>query len=103
MPTPRKSAPFGIHGTRGRSQPSRQPAIDVTIVHRIAELELELLNIIHDHYGLDLPTVIPLYTPILGPGTNPGKPKASGASPELSSYCEMPGQSVRKSASGQVS
>jgi len=39
MPTPRKSAPFGLEVTRGRAQPSRQPAVYVEVIHKIAELE----------------------------------------------------------------
>lgn len=96
MPTPRKLAPFGLEVTRRRSQPSRQPALDVKVIHRIAELKLELLNIVHDHYGLDLPTVTPMYIPMQGAGGNPQTFETCRPSPELGSHCEGPGQSVRK-------
>lgn len=60
MPTSRRPAPFGIEVTRGRSQPSRQPTLDVKVCHKIADLELELLNIVRDHYGLHLPIFTPM-------------------------------------------
>jgi hypothetical protein len=66
MPTAYKSAPFGIEATRVRWQPSRQPTLDVKVVHRIAKLELELLSVVHDHYGHGLPTIIPMYILIHG-------------------------------------
>lgn len=47
--------------TGRRLQPSRQPTLDAEAIRRIAELESEMLNIVHDHFGSDLPTVTPLY------------------------------------------
>ena len=49
MPTPRLFAPFGLEAKRERSQPSRQPALDVEVIHKIVELKLKLLNIVRDH------------------------------------------------------
>jgi len=46
MPTACKSAPFGIEVTWLRLQPSRQPTLDAKVIHRIAELEFELLSIL---------------------------------------------------------
>jgi hypothetical protein len=91
MSPPRKTAPFGPQGTSKRSQPSRSPAIDIKVVHRIAELELELLNIVHDHYGHDLPMVTPMFTAT----QRTGGIHQMLASAKLDTYCEMPDQSVR--------
>jgi len=68
MPTACKSAAFGIGVTRVRLQPSRQPTLDVKVICRIAKLEFELLSIVPDHYGHDLPTVTPMCIPIQGDG-----------------------------------
>ena len=91
MSPPCKTAPFGLQGTSKRSQPSRSPVIDIKVVHRIAELELELLNIVHDHYGHNLPMV----TPMLTATQRTGNIYENLASAELDIYCEMPDQSVR--------
>ena len=69
MSPPCKTAPFGPQSTSKRSQPSRSPVIDIKVVHRIAELELELLNIVHDHYGHNLPMVAPMLTATQRTGT----------------------------------
>jgi len=61
MPTPRKSAPFDLEPTRGPSQLSHQPVFGLKVIRRIAELELELLNVVHEHYGVDLPSVRPVF------------------------------------------
>jgi hypothetical protein len=58
MFTPRKSGPFDVQATRERSQPCRNPVVNVEVVHRIARLELERLDIVHDHYGLGLPAIM---------------------------------------------
>jgi hypothetical protein len=92
MSTPRKSAPFDIQATRGRSQPSRNPVVDVEVVHRIAKLELELLDIVHDHYGLDLPAV----TSMSITTQRDWKTDDFGPVVELGSLPEGSGQSVRK-------
>lgn len=96
--TPGKTAPFGLNVTRGRSQPSSQPAVQVKVkvVHKIAELELELLNIVHNHYGLELPTVTPMYIPVQSAGGNEQTFETGVSSPELDNHREGPGQSVRK-------
>lgn len=91
MSPPREMAPFGPQSASKRSQPSRNPAIDIKIVHRIAELKLELLNIVRDYYGHDLPMVTPMFTAIQRTGDN----FQLLASAELDSYCEMPNQCVR--------
>ena len=91
MSPPRKTAPFGPQSTSKRSQPSRSPVIDIKVVHRIAELELELLNVVHDHYGHDLPMVTPMFTATQCTGGS----HQMLASTELDTYCEMPDQSVR--------
>jgi len=91
MSPPPKTAPFGPQTTSKRSQPSRSPAIDIKIVHRIAELELELPNIVRDHYGHDLPMVTPIFTAI----QRSGGTFQLLASEELDTYCEMPVQCVR--------
>ena len=96
MPTSCKSAPFGISATRVRSQPSRQAALDVKVIHKIAELELELLNIVHDHYGRDLPTVTPIYIPVRGIGGRKYIPEIGGSQPEPVSHSEGPVCHVRK-------
>ena len=96
MPTPRKSAPFGLDVTRGRSRPSSQAALVVKVIHKIAELELELLNIVRDHYGLELPTVTPMCFSVQGAGGSPQTAETCKPPPELDNYCEGPGQSVRK-------
>lgn len=44
MLTPRESAPLGPEATGGRPRPSRRPALDLKVIHRIAELEIELLQ-----------------------------------------------------------
>lgn len=91
MSPPRKTAPFGPQSTSKRSQPSRSPAIDIEVVHQITELELELLNVVHDHYGHDLPMVTPMFTAT----RRTGDIRQILASAELAIYCEMPDQSVR--------
>jgi len=68
MLTSRQSAPFGVARTRVRSQPSRRAPLDVKIIRRIAEIEFEMLNIVHDHYDQDLPTLTPLFAPKQGTG-----------------------------------
>lgn len=100
MPTAYKSAPFGIEVTRSRSQPSRQPMLDVKAIHKIAELELELLNIVRDYYGLDLPAVAPMHIAMKGIGSNVQRLKIRRPSPEQGDHCEGSGQSVRKLLSG---
>jgi hypothetical protein len=91
MSPPRKTAPFGPQSTSKRSQPSRSPAIDIKIVHRIAELELALLNIVRDHYGHNLPMVTPMSTAL----QRTGDIVQLLASAELDTRCEMPNQGVR--------
>jgi hypothetical protein len=94
MPTACKSAPCGVEVTRVRLQPSRQPTLDVEAIRRIAKLEFELLSIVHDHYGHDLPTVTPMYLPIHGDEgiiNETCKPLS-----EPDSHCEEPSQSVRQ-------
>jgi hypothetical protein len=92
MSTPRKSAPFDIQATRGRSQPSRKPVVDVEVVHRIAKLELELLDIVHDHYGLDLPAVTSMSIKTQRDRMSEG----CGPTAELGLFSGGSGQSVRK-------
>jgi len=96
MPTSYKSAPFGVAETRARSQPFRQAALDVTVIHRIAELELELLNIVHDHYDYDLPTVIPLCVPIQGAGNDTHASEVFRSQQEPETHGEGLGRSVCK-------
>jgi len=84
MPTACKSAPFGIEVTRGRLQPSRQPILDVKVIHRIAKLEFELLSIVHDHYGHELLAVTPMYIPIQGGGGS--KDLTEACEPDMGSY-----------------
>jgi len=96
MPTACKSAPFGIEVTRVRSQSSRQPVLDVKLIHRIAELELELLSIVHDHYGHDPPTVTPMYVPNVGIGGSTRVFEACKSASEPIRHCEGPGYYVRK-------
>jgi len=100
MPTACKSAPFGIEVIRVRLQPSRQPTLDVEAIRRIAKLELEMLSIVHDHYGHDLPTVTPMYIPIQGDGGSTPFNETYEPSSEPDSHCEEPSQSVRKLTSG---
>jgi hypothetical protein len=64
MPTPRESAPFDLELTGGRSQPSPQAALRTKVIRRIAELRMELLNIVHDNCGVHLPTVTPVFPPL---------------------------------------
>jgi len=90
MPTSCKSAPFGISATRVRSQPSRQAALDVEVIYKIAELELELLNIVHHHYGRDLPIVTPIYIPVQGIGGRKHIPEIRRSPPEPVSHSEGP-------------
>jgi len=87
MLTSCKSAPFGNEVTRVRSQPLRQPTLDVQVIHRMAELEFELLSIVHDHYGHDLPTVTPMYIPIQD-GIHMSE--ICEPHPEVENYCEGP-------------
>ena len=96
MPTSCKLAPFGISATRVRSQPSRQAALDVKVIHKIVELELELLNIVHDHYGRDSPTVTPIYIPVRGIGCRKHIPVIHRSPPEPVSHSEGPVRYVRK-------
>jgi len=96
MPTACKSAPFGIEVTRVRLQPSRQPILDVKVIRRIAKLEFELLSIVHDYYGHNLPTVTPMYLRIQGDGNSTHFNESCEPPSELDSHCEEPSQSVRK-------
>ena len=79
-----------------RLQPSRQPTLDVKVIRRIARLESELLSIVHDHYGHDLPTVTPMYIPIQGDGGSTPSNETCKPPSEPDSHCEGPSQSVRK-------
>jgi len=79
-----------------RSQPSRQPTLDVEVIHRIAELEFELLSIVHDHYGHDLPAVTPMYIPIQGDGGSTPFNQTCETPSEPDNHCEEPCQTVRK-------
>jgi hypothetical protein len=96
MPTACKSAPFGIEVTRVRLQPSRQPTLDVKVIRRIAKLEFELLSIVHDHYGHDLPTVTPMYIPIQGDWGSTHFIETCEPPSEPDNHCEEPSKSVRK-------
>jgi len=96
MPTSCKSAPFGTEVIQVQSQPSRQSALDVKGIHRIVELELELLSIVHDHQGHDLPTATPIYVPIQCDGGSTHVSETCAAPPEPDSHCEGPGQFARK-------
>jgi hypothetical protein len=95
MPTACKSDPLGIEVRRVRSQPSRQPTLDVKVIHRIAELEFELLSIVHDHYGHDLPTVSPMYIPIQESRGNTHIFETCERLLELDNHLEGPCRSVR--------
>jgi hypothetical protein len=96
MPAACKSAPFGIEVTRVRSQLSPQPELDVKVIHRIAKLEFELLSIVHDHYGHEVPAVTPMYIPIQGDGGSTHLSQTCEPPPEPDSHYDGPSQSVRK-------
>jgi hypothetical protein len=95
MPTSCQLAPFDIEVTRVRSQPSRQAALDVKVIRRIAEVGLELLDIVHDHYRHDLPTVTPMWDAIQGAGGSTHISETFERLPEPGSHCG-PGHSLRK-------
>jgi len=46
---------------KGDRNPQRQLALDVNIIHTIAELEQGVLNIVHCHYDYELLTITPMH------------------------------------------
>lgn len=96
MPTACRSAPFGIEVTRVRLQPSRQLELNIRVIHRIAKLEFELLSVVHDHYGHELPAVTPMYIPIQGGGGSTHLSETCEPPTEPDSHYDGPSQSVRK-------
>jgi hypothetical protein len=71
----------------------RLEMIDVTVTQK---LEFELLSIVHDHYGHDLPAVTPMYIRIQGNRGGTHFNETCEPSSEPDSHCEEPSQSVRK-------